>query len=1206
MPGALPATSAYTYAAEPTADEALAVNGQVTFSQPVSAYVENFLGFPVGTSVPLGTYDRPAAAWQAQPDGRVVKILAVTNGVAAIDADGDGAADSEVALAALGFSAGERAQLAATYQPGATLMRTRLRTFAPFDPNFPFRILGIDPVVVAEPGCASATRDIIKCDVRVASQAVDIPGTPLVLAYSSARAAGAADRSLRIPLTGTTMPAGLLGIYVGVLVSGQVTEQDLAPGANLAFDYTWDGKDAYGRPVQGNPTAVVRIGYRFPLEYQGPAGGGRSFGLSCEGAAGSAVGSCTIPQNRPGATERFSGWRMSTTTTRLGGLDAKAQGLGGFDFNVHHQYDPVARVLYLGDGTTRVADAITPVITTVAGKGLCLTATDSVPATASCLVYPAGAASVLAMPDGGFLVPDWWQVRRVRPDGIIERFAGLNQSPRDFNGNDRTHNPNGTIVGEGGPATGSYIISPSTPALGPGGIVYLADNGFPRILRVAPSGIITRVIGAETGPYAADGMAANVAKLDAVRALAVGLDGALYFVTRNDPNRIYRLGADSVLHVIAGTGIGGVLGDGGPARQARVGEVTSLAVGADGSLYLGQDDVYTGSFRRVRRITPDGVIRTVAGGGGTGADQATPALEFGFGAVKAIAVSADGTVYVSNGDQLEQIGVDGILRRFAGENAFSQGTKANRFGGDGGSARRAWLNTALGLSVTSDGAVLIADYLNGRIRKVAPPMPGFSGAAFIIASEDGSEFYSFDASGRHLSTVSALTRKQLRVFSYDPFGKITTLTDQNGLSTTIARDGTGVPTAIIGPFGHRLALTIDATGNLATVQSNAGLNRSFGFSGDGLLLRAADNTGGADTLTYDASGRVAGVGSGLTMSVVPLPFGSQANIRTVEGLDVKLTYGRDVTGVRSVTRTTNGIQTTALTFPDGSTETRYPDGSLIRTTQAPDPRTGMQSPLVSSTVAMPSGLTSTERSGASVTYNPLDPDEINIETDSLVANGRVTTATYDHIQKRATLTTPAGRTRTLLFDDEGRVIADSVGGQTALRFSLRGDGKPAEVLQGANRWRMDYDTKGNLVGTLDPLGRSTRYAYDAATGAQTSVIAPNGDTTLTQLDPLDRLTAVRGSDGREHRLVYTADDHLAQYQMPDVGSGVSRVTATYDAAGHRTQLIRASGDTVRFEYDSSGRQIAVTSRNVNRRLVPDASSGLLSRMTDGANTLAVT
>src|SRR5262249_54515077 len=94
MPAELPPASAYTYALQLSVDEAGAQgSNEVRFNQPVSFYVENFIGFPAGTSVPAGSYDRSAAVWKPESDGRVIAVLGSTGGLATLDVDGDGAAD---------------------------------------------------------------------------------------------------------------------------------------------------------------------------------------------------------------------------------------------------------------------------------------------------------------------------------------------------------------------------------------------------------------------------------------------------------------------------------------------------------------------------------------------------------------------------------------------------------------------------------------------------------------------------------------------------------------------------------------------------------------------------------------------------------------------------------------------------------------------------------------------------------------------------------------------------------------------------------------------------------------------------------------------------------------------------------------------------------------------------------------------------------
>jgi len=127
MPGDLPASSAYTYAAEISADEVAEAGASgVEFSEPLPFYFDNFLNYPVGTAVPLGAYNRDTARWEAQPNGRVIKIVS-----GGIDTDDDGQADNS------GMSDEEVSALQNRYSVGKTLWRVELTFFAVIDCNSP-------------------------------------------------------------------------------------------------------------------------------------------------------------------------------------------------------------------------------------------------------------------------------------------------------------------------------------------------------------------------------------------------------------------------------------------------------------------------------------------------------------------------------------------------------------------------------------------------------------------------------------------------------------------------------------------------------------------------------------------------------------------------------------------------------------------------------------------------------------------------------------------------------------------------------------------------------------------------------------------------------------------------------------------------------------------------------------------------------------
>ncbi len=113
MPGPLPDSVGYMYAVELSADEAIAARARrVEFSQPVSLYVENFVGFPVGEGVPLGYYEYRQGTWLPSDTGRVIKILSISGGLAILDVDGTGMPASNAALAEMAITDAERERMA--------------------------------------------------------------------------------------------------------------------------------------------------------------------------------------------------------------------------------------------------------------------------------------------------------------------------------------------------------------------------------------------------------------------------------------------------------------------------------------------------------------------------------------------------------------------------------------------------------------------------------------------------------------------------------------------------------------------------------------------------------------------------------------------------------------------------------------------------------------------------------------------------------------------------------------------------------------------------------------------------------------------------------------------------------------------------------------------------------------------------------------
>lgn len=153
---------------------------------------------------------------------------------------------------------------------------------------------------------------------------------------------------------------------------------------------------------------------------------------------------------------------------------------------------------------------------------------------------------------------------------------------------------------------------------------------------------------------------------------------------------------------------GGFSGDGGPATDAQFNNVFQMAAGPDGSLYLADS-----GNKRIRRVAPDGTITTVAGGGTADPGDGGQATSADISTVLGIVVDGAGTIVFSADNRVRRITPGGVLSTVAGGVAAGAS-------GDGGPATAALLNSPRGLAVDAAGSLFIADAGNSRVRRVAP------------------------------------------------------------------------------------------------------------------------------------------------------------------------------------------------------------------------------------------------------------------------------------------------------------------------------------------------------------------------------------------------------------------------------------------------------------------------------------------------------
>jgi hypothetical protein len=261
---------------------------------------------------------------------------------------------------------------------------------------------------------------------------------------------------------------------------------------------------------------------------------------------------------------------------------------------------------------------------------------------------------------------------------------------------------NPAVSGDGGPATLARLWEPWAVAVDGAGDMYIADPVFHRIRKVTASdGVIRTIAGAGGSGFGGDNGPAIAAQLNNPTDLAVDAAGNLYIADAG--NRRVRKVANRVIITVAGGGSNSP-GDGGLATAASLQNVFSVAVDDAGNLYIAESE-------RVRKVT-NGVIQTVAGTGTLGfSGDGGPAIAADI-AARNIAVDRSGNLYISDlfTARIRKVTSDGVIRTIAG-------TGAPGFSGDDGPATSAQIHPQ-GITLDVSGRLYIADYLNNRVRVV--------------------------------------------------------------------------------------------------------------------------------------------------------------------------------------------------------------------------------------------------------------------------------------------------------------------------------------------------------------------------------------------------------------------------------------------------------------------------------------------------------
>jgi YD repeat-containing protein len=593
------------------------------------------------------------------------------------------------------------------------------------------------------------------------------------------------------------------------------------------------------------------------------------------------------------------------------------------------------------------------------------------------------------------------------------------------------------------------------------------------------------------------------------------------------------------------------------ATEARLTSPHWIALDGDGNLYISTN-------QRIRKVTPSGIITTVAGTGSTGfSGDGGPAIQARLSNPRGITIDEVGNLYISESNRIRRVSPDGIINTIAG-------TGGSGFAGDGGPAALAMLRTPSDVGLDAAGNLYIVDSTNNRIRKI-PKSGLFQLAEERVASQSGEQQFVFDHGGRHLRTLNTLTGATEYEFQRDSEGRLISISDVDGDITLIERNASGDAVAIIAPDSQRTDLTLDANGYLRSATNPAGERYAMTYTAGGLLTEFRDRRDQPNTFEYDALGRLirdinAGLG-GWELSRTELTKGYRTTMTTAEERGLNFTVEPQSNGDRLQINTQADGSVQQRVFKMNSQEiTTQPDGTVITTQEGPDSRFGMHSPVLDSvSVRLPSGLTSTVATDRSTTLtDPNDPLSLQSLTETRTVNGRAFVSNYAAASRTFTFTTPAGRTRSQVINEQTRPVSTHIAGLAPVNFEYDTRGRLNQIItdDGAEvrNTQLNYYSSGHQAGFL----QSITDAEDRITRQ----ILPHSQEILYSYDANGNLTSITPPGRPAHVFNYNAFDLEDEY-TPPVLPDVSQPATVYDYNLDKEliRIVRPDGQEINFNYN---------------------------------------
>jgi sugar lactone lactonase YvrE len=419
-----------------------------------------------------------------------------------------------------------------------------------------------------------------------------------------------------------------------------------------------------------------------------------------------------------------------------------------------------------------------------------------------------------------FSDPNYNLVFRVNSDGSIQTIAGNNVQGLTATSTFRLSG--GGYSGDNGDATMAALNRPEGVAYDSAGNLYIADTQNHRIRMVNTQGIITTLAGNGVPTYNGDGLEALDTSFQSPTDVAIDSNGNVY-VNDTLNFRIRMISPQGIVSTVAGTGVKGDGADGILAKNSALNDVEAMTLDSNGNIYFTD-----WGLNRVRRVSA-GLVSTVAGisNGSCPATADGPALSVPLCQPGGLAFKGSSLLVADSGNSLVRMLTGSTITTIGG-------TGSEGFSGDGQPALSASFHGPFGLAVDSTGDIYIADRENSRIRRIdsTGTVSTVAGSGTLIPSQNGvspSLATFFDPVGVRFDSTGAM-------MIADTDNNIVRRANQDGTLATIAGTGAGERSGDNGPaiqagLYSPFSITDDRMGGLLVTDPGFGTLRRFSIGG---------------------------------------------------------------------------------------------------------------------------------------------------------------------------------------------------------------------------------------------------------------------------------------------------------------------------------------------------------------------------------------